>query len=123
MRELFDLDRNLTDHKLGFVGSVRLPGSVVFVRVLIGFLLFALFATGCYLLLIGVLLQSYADASDPPSMLIGGFLWLTYLAMLNLVWGTSAAAMLWPGERSDRMRRLLRPNFTYDFRRINRNAD
>ena len=65
------------------------------VRVVIGVLLAVLFAVGCYLLLIGVYLHSYADASDPPNMAIGRLLSLMYLAML------------WPGQRSEQLRRVL----------------
>ena len=78
------------------------------VRVVIGVLLAVLFTVGCYLFLLWALyFHSYIDASDPPSMAIGILMWLAYLAMLNVIWGTCAAAMLWPGQRSEQLRRAL----------------
>ena len=40
-------------------------------------------------------------------MATGRLLWLMYLAMLNLLWGTCAAAMLWPDQRSEQLRQVL----------------
>lgn len=78
------------------------------VRIVIGVFLTALCTLGCYLLIIGSVLHLfYADASDPPGMAIGRLLWLMYLATLNLLWGACAAAMLWPGQRSEQFNRVL----------------
>lgn len=35
-------------------------------------------------------------------------LWLTYLSVLDLFWGLSAVSILWPGQRSSKLRRILR---------------
>lgn len=77
------------------------------VRVVIGIFLVGLFTVGCYLLLLGALLHFDSDASDPLIMVVGRTLWLTYLASLDLFWGASAVSMLWPGQRSSQLRRLL----------------
>jgi len=77
------------------------------IRIALGIVLAGLFAVGCYLLLLGTLLHFDSDGSDPFFMKIGRVLWLMYLASLDLLWGVSATAMLWPGQRSDRLRRML----------------
>ena len=77
------------------------------VRAATGIVLAALFAVGCYLLWLGVALHYHADASESPGMVFRRLLWLVYLAMLDLLWGTSAVAMLWPGRRSEQLKRVL----------------
>ena len=59
------------------------------------------------MLLLGTMLHFDSDASEPPLMAVWRILWLTYLASLDLFWVASAASMLWPGQLSSRIRRLL----------------
>lgn len=78
------------------------------VRIAIGLVLLALFALGTAVLLYGTALHfQFTDASDPPIWAIQRSLWLSYLLALDLLWGASAGSLLWPGQRSARLRRVL----------------
>ena len=78
------------------------------VRILIGLLLAALGVVGGALLSYGIALDLYySDASDPPSWSVGRSFWLAYLTALTCFWSLSAVSLLWPGQRSARLRRAL----------------
>jgi len=78
------------------------------VRIAIGLVLVAFFSLGCVVLGLGTLLHfQYTEASDPFVGVVKGWLWLAYLAALDLLWGASAASMLWPGRRSARLGRVI----------------
>lgn len=81
---------------------------MVVVRVTLGLFLFGLFVVGSYVLLFGAYLHFDSDDSDPFLMVVGRATWLSYLISLSLLWGLSAVAMLWPGQKSDRCRCVLR---------------
>ena len=71
------------------------------VRIVIGIVLVAFFALDGAVLLYGTVLHfQFTDASDPVTSVVKGWLWLAYLAALDLLWGASAVSLLWPGGRS-----------------------
>lgn len=76
------------------------------IRIAMGLFLAVYFSIGAYVLLLGTILHvSYRDASDPAIWIYVGLLWLGYLAGLVVLWGVTTVALLWPGQRSVRLRR------------------
>ena len=82
---------------------------VIVVRVVVVLALIAFFAVGSFTLFYALYLHiQFSDASDPPMWAAWRSLWIVYLLALDVFWGASVAAILWPGQkRSVKLWRVL----------------
>ena len=83
--------------------------ALVVVRVVVVLALIALIAVGSFTLFYALYLHiQFSDASDPPLWATWRSLWIVYLLALDVFWGASVAAILWPGQkRSVKLWRVL----------------